>query len=289
MKLYKALTWWHPKNNEGMELMNSVQPVNNWNGENDGVILCSIIDINIVNNYDNVICGPHVDFLEALTFFKNYNENKPLIYNVLSKWQKKLFELYAPNKKVKYVCLPFPVNVDKFVPTKKTNRFFIYYKHVHSSRLNTIIELIKEKKLDEVNEYKIFTYGSYNENDYLSYISSCKFGIWVGSHESQGFALEEALSCDCPLFVCDVNSLKDECVNDSNYCWEKLVGDYPATSATYFDETCGKICEYGSHELHSNFDEFIRDIESYKPREYILNNLTNKKCLQMINDEFPHL
>jgi hypothetical protein len=70
--------------------------------------------------------------------------------------------------------------------------------------------------------YKIFNYlQRYNEAEYLTYLQSCKYGIWIDAHESQGFALEEALSCNVPLLVWNVSSLNRE--ENSDY------PDVPAT------------------------------------------------------------
>ena len=52
--------------------------------------------------------------------------------------------------------------------------------------------------------------NKYNETDYINYLKECKYGIWVDAHESQGFALEEALSLDVPLLVWNIKSLNQE-------------------------------------------------------------------------------
>jgi len=122
--------------------------------------------------------------------------------------------------------------------------------------------------------YKIFVYGSYSEQEYLDYVSKSLFGIWVGSHESQGFAFQEALSCNCPLFVFDVKSMKDECFGDF-YPWKNREisnNVLEATSASYWDDSCGiKINDYNNIEVE--FNNFINNFNNYKPRNFILNNL----------------
>ena len=58
--------------------------------------------------------------------------------------------------------------------------------------------------------YRIFKYGSYKEEDYINYLQTCKYGIWIGTHESQGFGLQEVLSCDVPLLVWSVTNMNQQ-------------------------------------------------------------------------------
>ena len=46
----------------------------------------------------------------------------------------------------------------------------------------------------------------YQESDFADAISKAPYAIWIGRHESQGFAFQETLSSDTPIFVIDVNS-----------------------------------------------------------------------------------
>jgi glycosyltransferase involved in cell wall biosynthesis len=122
--------------------------------------------------------------------------------------------------------------------------------------------------------YKIFDYvNRYSEKDYIDYLKQSKYGIWLGAHESQGFALEEALSCDVPLLVWNVRYMSQEYGSKYN--------DIPATTIPYWDNRCGEYF-YEYTELENAFNEFIKKIETYKPREYILENLSIKKCKKKI-------
>lgn len=281
-KIYRTGDF-HRKNSEGMDL---VEGIFHWNEETDGIIICNGIDENVIYNpdYPNVIIGPGVDFAKTIEYFKDYQGEKTIFFNCLSKWNKDLIQKYGENHKVNYVCIPFPVNVEKFAPTKKRNKFFIYFKHRHTDDLNILLSKLSENKMF-YNKHRIFVYGNYHEEDYLDYIKEAKFGIWVGSHESQGFALEEALSCDCPLFIYDVKTLKDECYGDHLYPWLKLEGDYPATSASYFDNTCGMIVK-NAEEIPEKFEKFLKKLNNYEPRKYVLNNLTAKYFYDNIQNLF---
>ena len=118
--------------------------------------------------------------------------------------------------------------------------------------------------------YRIFSYHNrYHENDYLSYLQNSKYGIWVGGHESQGFGLQEALSCDVPLLAWSVKSMKQE--------YGSTYEDIPATTVPYWDERCGETF-YDISELENAYNKLITNIEDYKPRDFILENLSMEVC-----------
>ena len=278
---------WHHKNKNGLQLLKGHR-VHPWNGERDGIIFTNELNMNIVNEYDKVIVGPGIDFKQGTEYYKLYKGEKKIIVNVLSPWNIVLHDTYGANSNVTYIALPFPVDIEKFHPLQKKKRFFIYIKLVDSSMIDAIHHMIAQySELLQEYEYKIFKYGSYQENDYLDYIQSAQFGIWVGRHESQGFALEEALSCDCPLFVYDITSMKDECLDNGTYPWANYPGDLPATAASYFDETCGMICREKG-ELHNMFLSFFQVLPRFTPRQFVLENLTSKQFMERLDEIIKH-
>ena len=297
MNFYKVTNYWfHDKNSNGLNLLNA----KNWSGENDGIIFLSMFDMNIINNYDRVICGPHVDFHKCINFINTYKGPKKILYNTLSKWNLEFHTNHSnKNDFIKIITLPFPVDVNKYVPAIKTDNVFIYFKNVHSNKLKIVTDMLSNYKNFDFNKCKIFTYGSYNSDDYLNYIKTCKYGIWVGRHESQGFAFQEALSCDCPLFVFDVHSLKEE-YDNGKFPWQDIIGDCHCTSASYFDNRCGLIYKNDINsdiniinndiinDILSYFIEFLNKLDTYKPREFILENLSPDVIKQQIYTLFDN-
>lgn len=285
MKIYRTGDF-HHKNSQGMDLVEGVYP---WNGETDGIIICNDINEEIIKNpsYPRVVIGPGVDLARVITYFGQYNGDKKIVFNCLSSWNKRLIERDGKNERVKYECIPFPVDTEKFKPAlQKKQRFFIYFKILHTNVLNVLLTYLNQKEFFK-NEHRIFIYGHYNEEDYLNYIQEAEFGIWVGRHESQGFALEEAMSCGCPLFVYDVKSMKDECINDRIYPWGHLQGEYDATAASYFDETCGIVVKE-AEDISKQFDVFYNRLSLYRPREYVLNHLTARHFNEKVQSLFPN-
>ena len=80
--------------------------------------------------------------------------------------------------------------------------------------------------------------------------------MWLDAHESQGFALQEALSCNVPLFVWNITSMRQEYGSSYN--------DIPATTIPYWDERCGEYF-YNINELEDKFNLFLSKLETYKP------------------------
>ena len=119
-------------------------------------------------------------------------------YNLLSDWvvnlQNEFGGLSLPSK-----CLPFAVDTEGFQPSPqpKTDDCLIYFKRRKLEDLEYVLQVVKQKNL----HYSMIKYGSYTEEDFLNALHKAKFCIWIGCHESQGFAVQEALSCNVPLLV----------------------------------------------------------------------------------------
>lgn len=168
-------------------------------------------------------------------------------------------------------ALPFGVDTDTFVSTiQEVDRkeVFVYFKRRDPNELLFLQEFLNKKNVS----YKIFHYeNKYSEQDYLECLKNAKYGIWLDTHESQGFALQEALSCNVPLFVWNVTSLNQE--YGSNY------PDIYATTVPYWDERCGELF-YSADEMEEHFETFLQCLKKgqYNPRAYIMENLSIEKC-----------
>ena len=209
------------------------------------------------------------------------------IYTCLSDWIQHLYSgigtICMPVKP-----LPFPIDVEKFNMNnlEKTYDCFIYFKNRLKEDLQFIETILQYMNLT----YTIVSYGKYNENDYISILNKSKFGIWLGAHESQGFALQEALSMNVPLIVCNVRSLNDEINGEGNHSYIEYKGrfDLSATSCPYFDERCGTII-YDLNDLVTNIEHMKHNYTTYQSRNYILENLSPKVCYERIIKSFNEL
>ena len=215
----------------------------------------------------NFIFGPHFSVFpnKKLLYINNVHKNS--IYIQPSDWARDTWNNMTANKYINIKTFAFPVNVEKFNDTEQTrDSVFIYYKRRTPEELQYIEKFLKDKNI----EYRIFDYiKRYDELDYLSYLQKSKYGIILDAHESQGFAIEEALSCNVPLLVWNTKDMSQE--YGGNY--PKI----PCTTIPYWDERCGEYF-YEQDKFIETYNTFIEKLETYKPREYILENLTTEVC-----------
>jgi len=223
--------------------------------------------------------GPHFSVFPERQQIDIIRQSKNVIYIQPSNWARDVWRNNIYCKDVRIESLPFGVDTEKFneiKPINQRNNVFVYFKRRNPNELNII-----KKFLESLNiSFKIFDYvRKYDETEYINYLHESKFGIWLDAHESQGFALEEALSCNVPLLVWNVFSMNQE--NGSTY------ENIPATTIPYWDSTCGENFIHPNELLHT-FNKFTNNINNYKPRDYILNNLSIKKCeekfIELVNN-----
>ncbi len=231
----------------------------------------------IFPNSKRILYGPHNFVFPSDVWISPTTQfDSRCVYNVLSKWLISLCNEIAPMP-LPLVSLPFSVDTDRFTPEPTTlKRFdcFIYSKRRHPSILARIESYLRQSNL----RYTVCTYGSYSEEDYIQIVRESKFGIWIGSHESQGFALEEALSMNCPLLVLDSTTMFDEVSPNGIRTYKHLLGKKQllCTTVPYWDSRCGK-CVYTVEECVAEIPNMMAD-QSYTPRSYILETLTHEVC-----------
>jgi hypothetical protein len=135
---------------------------------------------------------------------------------------------------------------------------------------------LQKKKIS----YTTIVYGSYTPEEFHKRLSQSKFCVWVGRHESQGHAFQQCLSMNVPMFVVDVQSMKEELYNQE-YLYANMKEKLLATAAPYFDYRCGKI-NRTRETLEGDFKEFQDNLVSYRPREYALEVLSDEACFRRL-------
>ena len=217
------------------------------------------------------IFGPHFSVFPDQNQLQSLNVNNS-IYIQPSEWVVQLWKNKGATIPIK--CFPFPVNTDKFqpiTPPEKRTNIFIYFKRRHPQELHQLKDFINRQ---HIKNYRIFDYSHrYNEDDYLNYLQTCQYGIILDAHESQGFAIEEALSCDVPLLVWSAQTMNQE--HGSHY------SAIPCTTVPYWDPMCGEVF-HNLAELPNTFQTFQTKLQDkqYKPRDYILATLSIEKCAE---------
>ena len=192
------------------------------------------------------------------------NIHKNAVYILLSNWVINLWTIEYNYKTLPVIDYAFPVDTIKFTPTDQPKeKVFVYFKRRNPAELEFVCQFLRSKNIDFIT----FDYGSYNEIEYINILNQARYGIWIGTHESQGFAVEEALFMNVPLLVWNARYMKQE--HGSSYDKIKTY----CTTTPYWDDRCG-IHFYTKEELNESYDNFINKLSKFNPRQYILENLS---------------
>ena len=199
---------------------------------------------------------------------------------------KELYYEMVPSLIMPIAQLPFGVDTNYFRPYdinyEKIFDCILYVKRRSNELVNYAKLLLESKGL----RYHVFQYGSYNETDYMYGIRMSKFMLVLDAHESQGFALEEAMSCNVPLLVMDATSMYDETNDGVHATYEylkpkKLI----ATSVPYWSDECGiKITK--QEEIADAIDTMMKTYTQFTPRNYVVRTLSDEVCMKRILDYY---
>jgi glycosyltransferase involved in cell wall biosynthesis len=226
-----------------------------------------------VVNYPTVkkfIFGPHLGVFPEEHFIRKI-QGANSFYIQPSEWAVSVWKSSPLCSNLNLRILPFGVDTDLFSPLDVVDKpnVFVYLKRRKPEELEVVQKLLHSFGIP----FKIFVYGSYSEKDYLSYLQTCKYGIWLDAHESQGFALEEALSINVPLLVWNIRSMSEE----YGYSYPYI----PATTVPYWDVCCGEVV-YSKEEFTETFPLFLSKLDLYTPlytpREFVIKELSIDVC-----------
>ena len=228
-----------------------------------------------------VLIGP--DFLSLKFASKKIQKNiKNCVVLQPSKWTHRMSDYLGFNYRHSDFW-PVGVNTNKFLPSKGLkDRVLVYFKQRFDFELNLVIEVLKRKKIN----YSIIIYGNYKENDYQNELRCTRYIIWIGQSESQGIAMGEALASNIPILVWEISCLghwQPSTKKEKKMIPNKWLSFTNAKVAPYFDLTCGHVINYAK-EIGSGIDFMENNLDKFKPREYILKNLSlEKQAKEFVN------
>ena len=170
-------------------------------------------------------------------------------------WVKKLYSQHVPTDKIE--VWPVGVDTEDFKPIneKKTIDCILYYKGRDGNHLNRVESFLQSRNM----AYVTIQYGTYNEEDFKLYMSKSKFCFMLDGTESQGLATLEIMASGLPVFVWDQTT------------WN----GFDATSIPYWDDRCG-IKYFGGDQLENKFNQFLDNLDTFNPRQYVIENLDLK-------------
>jgi glycosyltransferase involved in cell wall biosynthesis len=234
--------------------------------------------------------GPQFFVFPDNTFTKQESDSisNTCYYNCLCDWNKKIHETLLPNPRVPYTVWPFGIDTDALKPDNSTkSHVLVYYKQRSASDLDFVLNLLNKKGIT----YSVINYGSYKQEDYNNILKKTYMCIWVGRHESQGYAVQEAFSMNIPLLVYDVIDMKQE-ISNGNCTYKNVQHQLPSTAVPYWDSRCGEKT-IDSSCLELLFDKMIANLKAYSPRDFILEELSDKasfiKLFKIFNIKIPYV
>ena len=219
--------------------------------------------------------GPHFSLFPDTKLLGVHNIHQNACYLLQSQW---ILDAWTSKNAAVFLPLyifPFPVDTTTFSPTGlPRQKVMVYFKHRDPFELAEIEDYLEKNNID----YTLFDYGKgYKEQDYIAALKESKYGIVLDAYETQGFAIQEALSADVPLFVWDCRTMLQD--------YTSIQKDILCTSVPYWDDRCGiKVYTKGQFELE--FPIFLSKLATYEPRQFILENLSVGKCRERWNAIF---
>ena len=212
-------------------------------------------------NPENLLIGPNVCTLPIDNDFIMSKKYKKVV--VPSDWIKNKYKIWIPEEKI--FVWPVGIDTDYFddkSTIEKTLDCLIYYKRRSFEDLTFVTKMLKQYN----QTFDIIEYGNYSEIDFISKVSKSKYVFMLDSCESQGIAIQEIMSMNVPMFVWDVEYWSDR--------GEEFKVE--ASSIPYWDERCG-MYETKIESIHQTFNLFLQKFGFFKPRSYILENISLKR------------
>jgi hypothetical protein len=218
------------------------------------------------------IIGPH-----------NPKWAKRCVYTSLSDWVKSYYHEFIAESVIPFMPFPFGINA-RIEDTKKYEKgidCIVYSKERNPSDLEFIQSILDKHGL----LYKIYTYGTYRNQDYMEDLKLVRFVVWVGMYESQGFAFQETLASNVPILCYDVTSM-------FQYYgfWHEYLGNKQmlATTAPFWSPLCGERFTK-EEECETALLRIQEQLDQYRPREEILRVNEDEVAMKRILSYFDSL
>lgn len=232
--------------------------------------MVALSQINDVPPHIKVLVGPNLVVVpQQLPASVNLSR---AVYIHPSQWAKEFWEDLSFTQ-CPIAVWPTGVDTDCFMPTlgPKTH-VLVYFKQRTQAELDIVLAALRSRAL----QYTVIAYPTYSERAYRNTLKKARYVVWLGCHESQGIALQEALATDVPVLVCDVGGTDYWPYREANMTalTSEQISAYPnATSAEFFDQTCG-LKVPSVERLADGLNYMERHISTYRPRDYVVNHLS---------------
>lgn len=158
---------------------------------------------------------------------------------------------------------PAGVAIPSYSKNKK-KQILVYVKNeLSGQQFQTIKDALSGRS------YKFIYYGKFSQADYFKELDNSQVMLYLSYSESQGLALQEAWARNVPTLVWDRGIWQYK-----KYSWHAS-----HISSPYLSDKCGLVFSNFS-ELSAVFAKFINSVGQYNPREYIKNELSDKRSME---------
>lgn len=206
--------------------------------------------------------------IDAPTLFADHNILGIL---VACEWMRRMFAVHWHDKVHTW---PVGIDTDRWAPSLATKDIdvLVYVKiRCQPARDNAAVrDPVLETLHDSGLRIATITYGRYRENEFHRLLARSRSMVFLCEHETQGIALQQALSCGIPIFAWDFGGVWQ----DPDYYPHRVVFE-PVTSVPYWDDRCG-IKFADASGFRAGFPAFWSRVTSgdFDPRSFILDNFT---------------
>lgn len=182
-----------------------------------------------------------------------------------SDWTKNFMASLKPDLDDKIKVWPAGVAMPILNESLKTNGLLVYLK---DSRAERLLPEIRSSLQRQNRSFEIIKYNKFQQSEYFAKLGKSRALIYLGNSESQGLALQEAWARNIPTLV----------LNKEYFEYKKYKFPAEKISAPYLNDQNGIF--FDTNNFEEKFLEFWSKLTSFQPREYVLNNLSDKICAQ---------
>jgi hypothetical protein len=211
--------------------------------------------------------------IDCPNLFEQYPNVKRFL--VPGEWMREMCEPYYGNK---VLAWPTGIDTNEWAPLTGAKDFdFLIYDKIrweHDKYRDELIDPI----IKTLNQHKIshqyIKYGQYTHAELKSKLSTSKAVIFLCEHETQGLAYQQILAANTPILAWDRGGYWQD-----PYYYPEKVKYQPVSSVPYWDERCG-LKFNGYPDFEENLVAFIKRLDQFEPRAYIIENLTLELCAE---------